>query len=126
MPIVGAMKRIVPIAIDLIAVLLFAINGRASHGGSLDVAGIFGTFWPFGAALAVGWAVVVLLGKVGLGLREFFIIWLVTVAGGMALRIASGGGTALPFVIVTTLVLGLFLGGWRLVTHLAGRRKNRA
>jgi hypothetical protein len=44
------------------------------------------------------------------------VIWPITAAVGMVLRnLAFDRGTALPFVIVATLVVGLFLVGWRLV-----------
>ena len=53
-----------------------------------------------------------------------FIIWPVTVALGMVLRnLVFDRGTALPFIIVATLVLGVFLVGWRMVVAgIAGRR----
>jgi Protein of unknown function (DUF3054) len=51
-------------------------------------------------------------------------IWIATVAVGMALRAVSGQGTAVSFVVVATLVLGLFLIGWRGLTLLAVRRRS--
>jgi Protein of unknown function (DUF3054) len=51
-------------------------------------------------------------------------IWIATVAVGMALRAVSGQGTAVSFVVVATLVLGLFLIGWRALTLLAVRRRS--
>jgi hypothetical protein len=51
-----------------------------------------------------------------------FIIWPVTVAVGMVLRnLVFDRGTALPFIIVATLVLGVFLVGWRLVAARVSR-----
>lgn len=47
---------------------------------------------------------------------------MLTVAVGMLLRAVSGQGTALPFVIVATLTLGVFLVGSRLVIWLVTRR----
>jgi hypothetical protein len=49
--------------------------------------------------------------------------WLGTVALGMALRVVSGQGTAVSFVIVALIFLGLFLLGWRLLARLAARRR---
>lgn len=44
-------------------------------------------------------------------------IWIVTLVLGMGLRVA-GQGTALPFLLVATLVLGAGLLGWRLIRLL--------
>jgi len=49
-------------------------------------------------------------------------VWLFTVAVGQVLRMVAGQGTALAFIIVSLLFLGLFLLGWRLIAQLAGRR----
>jgi len=45
----------------------------------------------------------------------------VTVVGGMLLRIATGDTAETPFIIVASLVLALFLLGWRLITLLVRR-----
>jgi hypothetical protein len=50
-------------------------------------------------------------------------LWIATVAAGMLLRAASGQGTALSFVVVATLVLGIFLIGWRAIAAFAARRR---
>ena len=45
-----------------------------------------------------------------------FVIWPITVALGMVLRnLVFDRGTALPFIIVATVVTGVFLIGWRMV-----------
>jgi hypothetical protein len=44
-------------------------------------------------------------------------VWLVTVALGQALRVLAGQGTALAFIIVSLLFLGLFLLGWRIAAQ---------
>src|SRR5512133_3872044 len=99
---------VVPLAagLDAALVLLFVLIGRASHGEGLW--GVLVTWWPFLAGLAVGWLVLrawrhpVRLVWTGVG------IWLITVLVGMLLRVASGQGVQLSFVIVTVIVLGLF------------------
>ncbi|MGP5411710.1 DUF3054 domain-containing protein, partial [Glutamicibacter ardleyensis] len=50
------------------------------------------------------------------------LVWLGTVAVGMALRIAMGSTAAIAFVIVTILVLGVFLLGRRLICSLLFKR----
>lgn len=88
----------------------------------MGLGGILTTAWPFLAALAAGWLLTrnwrapVLLWPNGVCL------WLITVAGGMALRILSGETAAFSFVIVATLVLGLFLLGHRAIINRVTRR----
>lgn len=107
---------------DVLLVIIFALSGRSSHEESLTVGGVFTTAWPFLAALAAGW----LLTRNWLRPVRLWpngvCIWLITVAGGMALRILSGETAAVPFVIVATVVLGLFLLGQRGIAVLVARR----
>ena len=105
--------------LDVVCVLIFVIIGRASHTKGETLAGIASTSWPFLAALGVGW-----LAARGwrrpLAIRpEGLVIWLCTVALGMVLRVVSGQGTAIAFIVVALAFLGLFLLGWRLLARLA-------
>jgi hypothetical protein len=110
-------------ALDIGCVLIFVIIGRASHTKGETLAGIASTSWPFLAGLAIGWLACrawrspAALVPSGIG------AWLATVAFGMVLRVAVGQGTAVSFIIVALVFLGLFLLGWRaLAMVLAGRR----
>ena len=47
--------------------------------------------------------------------------WLGAVALGMVLRVVAGQGTALAFILVALVFLGLFLVGWRLAARLVSR-----
>ncbi|GAA4354777.1 DUF3054 domain-containing protein [Angustibacter luteus] len=104
--------------LDVLAVLVFATIGRISHDEGAGPVDVLGTAWPFLVGCAVGWALSrawrrpTALRPVGVP------VWLATVAIGMALRALADAGTELSFVVVTTLFLGLFMLGWRLV---AGR-----
>lgn len=110
---------------DIVLVLIFALSGRSSHRESLTLAGVLATAWPFLTALAVGW-LISRVWKAPLRLwPQAVCLWLITVAGGMALRILAGNTAELPFVIVATLVLALFLLGHRLVANLVLRRRQR-
>lgn len=110
------------LAADAVLVVLFALSGRSSHSESLTAGGVFTTAWPFLAALAIGW-LVCRTWKSPLRIwPQGVCLWLITVAGGMALRIASGNTAELPFVIVATLVLAAFLLGHRLMASLVVRR----
>jgi hypothetical protein len=106
-------------AIDVLFVVAFVIIGRASHGESL--LGTLVTLWPFLAGLAIGWLVM----RAWRGPRRLWptavVVWLVTVVAGMLLRLVSGQGVETSFVVVATLVLGVFLVGWRAVSILVVR-----
>lgn len=113
--------------LDAALVLLFAAVGRHSHAESGAVLGVLTTAWPFLAGAAAGWLVS------GLGrwadprtLRGGIPVWAGAVAVGMLLRVVTGRGTAVSFVIVATVVLGIFLLGWRAVAaRLVARRVAR-
>ena len=114
------MARVGWFLIDLACVTAFAAVGRASHGES--VLGTFTTAWPFLVACTVAWATLLMLRDPGIGVRASLIVWLATLAGGMALRMAGGDTAAPAFVMVATLFLALTLPGWRLVRHLVAAR----
>lgn len=122
------MPRPLALVIDLVLVLVFVLIGRASHDEN-PVAGALVTLWPFASGLGVGWLVARAwrhpLRLVPTGL----VIWACTVAGGMLLRIVSGQGVQLSFVIVAAIVLAAFLVGWRAialaVTRVSRRRASR-
>lgn len=111
-------------AADVVLVALFALAGRDSHSESITVAGVWETAWPFLGALALGWLACrawrspLRLWPTGVCL------WLVTVSGGMLLRIVSGSTAEWPFVIVAFLVLGLFLVGHRAIAALIMARSH--
>ena len=108
--------------VDLVLVLAFVLIGRASHDED-PVLGSLVTLWPFAVGLVAGWLVSRAWREPLVIVRTGIPIWLVTVAIGMALRIASSQGVALSFVIVATVVLGVFLLGWRGVAALVRRRR---
>ena len=109
---------------DAVAVVVFAAIGRASHHESTGIRGVWHTAWPFLAGAALGLALTaytrVRPTSIGAGVR----VWVWTLVIGMVLRSATGGGTAVAFVVVATVVLGVFLVGWRaaLLRHTWSRR----
>lgn len=111
--------------LDAALIVVFAAIGRASHGESNPVLDALGTAWPFLAGAATGWLLVLLLRRTApLTIATGWPVWLLTVAVGMLLRSVSGRGVAVSFVIVTAVVLGVFLLGWRLLaTRLATLRR---
>lgn len=111
------------VGIDLLAVIVFVIIGRASHGEG--ILGLLVTLWPFAVGLLVGHVLALVLGQ-----RETrsirwagVVVWISTVVVGMVLRAVSGQGVQLSFVIVTVLVLAALLLGWRVVAWLIARRR---
>ncbi|MGC0249075.1 DUF3054 domain-containing protein [Pseudactinotalea sp. Z1748] len=110
--------RLVSIALDLLVVLAFAVAGRASHYDTVTPTGVLQTAWPFAVGALVAW---VIAGRTRWALRSLrsgLLIWPITLALGMGLRLLNGEGTASAFVLVATGVLGLGLLGWRVVAAL--------
>jgi hypothetical protein len=111
--------------LDVCCVLIFVVIGRASHTKGESLAGIASTSWPFLCGLAVGWAASRAWRR-PLALRPAGLaVWLCTVALGMVLRVVSGQGTAVAFIIVALAFLGLFLLGWRVLGRLLTARHGR-
>lgn len=114
---------VVAFLLDALLVVVFAAVGRASHAEVNAVLGVLSTAWPFLVGLVVGWVVVRALRKgwptdFGPGIT----VWFSTVFVGMVLRRAVGEGTAASFVVVASLVLAVFLLGWRALVAYAARR----
>lgn len=116
------MRYLPAVIVDAVFVLIFAAIGRASHDE--DPLGFLLTAWPFLAALVVGHALAALVParprrpwSLGWGV----VVWIVTVGGGMLLRIAAGDTAETPFIIVASLVLAAMLLGWRLIALLVRR-----
>lgn len=130
------MRLWLPLVIDLIAVAVFAVAGRASHGEALTATGVLTVAWPFWCGCLVGWAVTVPTRRFALSPQRWsdpselptgLVIWPVTFAAGMALRAIAGQGTAWPFLIVAFVALGVLLLGWRLVRRgIRSHRLSRA
>jgi hypothetical protein len=115
---------------DTLAVLAFVVAGVVQHGGSpTDVVAVADAALPF----LVGWAVAGTVfgrfrGADG-SARETVVYtagaWLVADLLGQGLRATPvfGGGFALPFLIVSLVVGGVLLVGWRLVAGRVYRRR---
>src|SRR5690349_7372670 len=104
---------LVALVVDLAFVALFALIGRLNHDEGATTTGVLGVAWPFAAALLAGWLVARRRSGWPVRMPGSATVWLVTVVVGLALRVATGGGFAWSFGVVTLVVLGLFLVGWR-------------
>ncbi len=106
---------------DVGCVLLFVVIGRASHSKGETPVGLASTSWPFLAGLAAGWLAVrawrqpLTVAPAGVAASHG------AVAVGMVLRVVAGQGTALAFILVALVFLGLFVVGWRLAARLVSR-----
>ena len=113
--------------LDVAAVLTFVAIGRSSHQHGITAAGMASTSWPFLAGLAAGWTVARAWRRpLEIG-PTAVIVWLSCVVVGMALRVVAGQGTAVAFIAVALVFLGLELLGWRAMaqvgTGLSKRRR---
>ncbi|WP_227979193.1 DUF3054 domain-containing protein [Nocardia spumae] len=126
------MRKTLPLVIDIVLVIVFCAIGRRSHEEAV-AAGLLRTVWPFATGLLIGWSLAVIIGgRVRMPTRfdggaalwpTGVVVWLSTLIGGMVLRVISGQGTAVSFVIVAATVLAVFLLGWRAVWLLIARRR---
>lgn len=108
-------------ALDVASVAVFVVSGRRSHAEGLDLAGVAGTAWPFLAGAAVGW-VAARAWRAPLSRRTGVVVGVSAVALGQLLRVASGRGTEVSFVVVSAVVLGVLLLGWRGLASALARR----
>lgn len=122
------MRKPWAVAVDLVLVVVFAMIGRASHAEALSLGGIAATAWPFLVGCLVGWGIVwALLRSSRLWGRswvlEGVVVWVASAAGGLLLRVVTGGTAAVAFIMVATVTLGVLLLGWRVIDRLLQRRR---
>ena len=115
-------RTVVAALADIVAIVVFVAIGRRNHNEGEAVDAILTVATPFLIALAVGWIVARAWIR-PMQVETAFVIWPITVAIGMVLRnLVFDRGTALPFIIVATVVTGVFLVGWRMLAAVAERR----
>jgi len=110
-----------PLLLDFAAIAVFAAVGRSSHAEGVTVVGVLTTAWPFLAGCVVG-TLAARIGRASYWISGI-LIWVSTVVIGMILRVLTGPGTQLSFIIVATITLGVFLLGWRAVVGVIRRRR---
>lgn len=108
------MKKIATL-FDFLIVLIFVVIGRHNHDHGITLKGIASTFWPFGVGLLFGWAYLTLTHRNFIARNSGFYLVIFVVAVGMILRVISGQGIALSFVVVASLLLTFLLVGWRII-----------
>jgi hypothetical protein len=123
---IGPGRWVVPaIVLDLVLITALSVLARAMYGFDLGYLVTVYTAWPFLAGALLGW-VVARAWRRPLELASAGIpIWLLTVAFGVGLRLATGEPARIPFVIVATLLLGVALLGWRAIAKRVALRHAR-
>ena len=116
------MRTRLALVADLICVLVFVAIGRSSHGESDSGSGFLRTLWPFLGGLFLGWLLVRWRGRALESAAAAALVWVGILAGGPALRAASGQGLAASFVLVIAGFFGVVLTGWRGLLAVADRR----
>ncbi|WP_426560285.1 DUF3054 domain-containing protein [Angustibacter sp. McL0619] len=111
------------LALDLVAVLVFAAVGRRSHDEGTALTGVLEVAWPFLVGVLAGWGMSRAWRRPTVVWPVGVAVWLGAVVLGMLLRRATGAGTAASFVLVATVVLAVLLLGWRLVAALVLRAR---
>jgi Protein of unknown function (DUF3054) len=106
---------------DLVAVIVFAAVGRASHDESADLLGLAGTAAPFALGLAAAWASPLVRARPA-GLRAGIVALAGTAVIGLLVRFAFTGRLPLSVVIVATCSLAVLLLGWRGLSALVAYR----
>lgn len=109
--------------VDLVTLLIFVAIGRSTHDHGVQVFGVLSTLWPFAVGLAAGWLVIISRSEKGVSLRDGIIVCLVTVSGGMILRVVAGQGTAVAFILVALGFLGALMLGWRILVAVIVQRR---
>lgn len=114
------------LAVDVACVLVFTALGRRNHDEGVSLAGVAETAWPFVTGTLVGWLVSRGWRRPTAVAPTGIIVWLCTVAVGMALRKATSAGIAISFIMVASLVTALLLLGWRAALAAVTRRRGES
>ncbi|WP_257183243.1 DUF3054 domain-containing protein [Corynebacterium cystitidis] len=116
------MKKTTAIALDLVAIAVFALLARIAHQSEempFTFMGFLSTLWPFVVGVVMGWIIV----REGRGTRGVW-VWLITLVVG--LTIWGVRNQAIPhwsFVIVATIMSALLMLGWRGIAGAVGRKR---
>jgi multisubunit Na+/H+ antiporter MnhB subunit len=95
------------------------------HDHGISLRGLASTSWPFAVGIGVGWLLLLVLHRPGTSLSDGMLVAVATVAVGMVLRVVSGQGTAVAFVLVAIGFLGALMVGWRAACLGLVRRRGR-
>jgi FtsH-binding integral membrane protein len=114
-----------PLVVDLVCVVAFAAGGKSAHDESSTWWVIARIAWPYAVACLLAWLVVWRRRweprqVVPAGVT----VWGTTYVLGMVLRLVSGRGIAVGFLVVAAVFLTVTMLGWRVaVTAWRARRR---
>ena len=101
------------LGLDVLAVFVFVVVGRANHNESEALTSILHTAGPFLIALGAGW-LITRAWRAPADLRIGAAVAAITVGGGILLRrTVFDDGIAPTFILVTALILTALIVGWR-------------
>lgn len=109
------------LAADVVAVVVFAAIGRASHAEAGDVVGLLITAAPFAVGTAAAWATPVVRTRPA-GLRAGGVVVAATAVLGLLLRAAFTDRLPWTFALVTVVSLAVLMLGWRGLSALVAHR----
>jgi Protein of unknown function (DUF3054) len=102
-----------------VCVLVFSFGGKSSHEASSSDWVVLAIVWPFALSVAVAHAVLLMGGRRTRRLwPEGVLIVSATFVLGMVLRVLSGRGIAVGFLVVAAVFLALSMLGWRTALRL--------
>lgn len=103
-------------AFDMVCVLVMVVIGTRNHDTDTGPGGVLFVAAPFWIACVVAHALPVVRRQPS-AVRAGLVVWVSTVGLGMVLRrFAFDRGTAVAFVIVASVFLGVTMLGWRAIT----------
>lgn len=119
-----AVRWLLPLLADLVCVLVFASAGKSTHEAGDSNWVVVAIVWPYALAAALAHAGLLIRGRRTWRVwPEGAVVLASTYLLGMCLRVISGRGIAVGFLVVAALFLALIMLGWRGVVQLAARRR---
>ena len=120
-------RRLLALLADLASVLAFASAGKSSHEAGDPSWVVLAIAWPYALAAVVAHAGLLWRGRLPARVwPEGVVVLAVTYLLGMSLRVASGRGMAVGFLVVAAIFLTITLLGWRGVVRLVLSRRARS
>ncbi|CAN5515772.1 DUF3054 domain-containing protein [soil metagenome] len=117
---------LLPVVADLVCVLVFAAAGKGSHEAGASEWVVLAIVWPFALAALVAHAGLFRAGRPAERVwPEGVVVLATTYLLGMVLRLVSGRGIAVGFLVVALIFLTVTLLGWRAVRRLVVARRDR-